>query len=201
MKSIAAIALTAVLSLGACATVDMTPEQSGQVQVTVDSADRLELRRSAKMLSYEFGQNGWIEKADAKSSQSAASILLSGIKAKIPAPKTKDIYVANAVSADSVRGDIYEAGRDIRALADLAVSVLAADPDASALRKDLRAMETALLAAREAEMTFSAALIARGVSDTSGDMRELSAAIEALKVVTDSLGERQRGVKAPAVSS
>lgn len=201
MKSITAIVLTAVLSLGACATVDMTPEQSGQAQISIDSTDRLALRRTAKTLTYDFAQNGWIEKADSKSTQSAGSILLSGIKSKISRPKTKDVYIANAKSADAVRYDINAAGKDIRALADLAVSVLAADPDASALRKDLRALETSLLATREAEMTFSAALIARGVDDTAADMRELARAIDALKAVTDSLGDRQRGAAVPAVSS
>lgn len=198
---IATAMLTSGLMLGACATVEMIPGGSDEAQVTLDSADRLALRRTAKTLSYDFAQNGWVSARDEKSAQSAASVLLGGMKPKAEAPGAQDIYIQASASIGAIKADIFAAGQQVRSLADMAVTVLAADPDAAALRKDLRAMETALITARKAEMTFDAALSAKGSLEASADMLDLSDRIDALRTVTDAIGDRSRSVTLPDASS
>jgi len=78
----------------------------------------------------------------------------------------------------AVKADIFTAQKRVRGLADDAVVTLAADPDAKALRKDLRALEKALLSAREAEITFSAALTAKGIDTPATDMRDYLESVE-----------------------
>ncbi len=201
MKLLSAIILTASLSLGACATVEMVPGQASQESAAViDSVDRLALRRSAKALAYNFAQNGWIEKKSG-TAQTAAGVLLRGLKPKTQTASAQDIYAANAPSVMLVKSDISAASLQVRSLADMAVTVLSADPDAKALSKDLRALEKALLAARKSEMTFGAALSAKGVADTKADTLGLSQSTDALRAVTDSIAQQTRGNAPSAPSS
>lgn len=193
--------LTAGLVLSGCATVEMIPGQTAGSEVTVDSADRLALRRSAKTLAYDFSRKGWAVQKDAASAQSAASVLLSGMKTKADGPSAQDIYITKAASVSAVKADIRAAEIQVRDLADMAVTVLAANPDAGALRKDLRAMETALLSARKAEMTFEGALKAKTGDKSDPAIEDLLSAIDALRTVTDAIGDRSRDSAVPAAAS
>ncbi len=198
MKSVLITAvLTAGLGLGGCATVEIMPGASETTAQASDSRDRLALRRSAKLLSYDFAQNGWTQTKPG-TAQSAAGVLLSGLKAKKKAPDTRAVYIARMSSAAAVSADITAAQRRVRDLADMAVVTLAADPDAKGIKKDLRAMEKALLSAREAEITFSAALKAKTAEETSPQMADYLASVDALRSVTDALGDRSRNVVAAA---
>ena len=201
MKSALTIAvLTAGLCLGGCATVEIMPGANEIPAAVADSTDRLALRRSAKMLSYDFAQNGWTQVKASGSKQSAAGVLLRGLKPKKDAPDTRDLYIARMPSMAAVKADIFTAQKRVRGLADDAVVTLAADPDAKALRKDLRALEKALLSAREAEITFSAALTAKGIDTPATDMREYVESVDALRSVTDALGDRSRNAVSAAAT-
>ena len=192
--------LTAGLCLGGCATVEIMPGANEIPAAVADSTDRLALRRSAKMLSYDFAQNGWCQVKASGTVQNAAGVLLRGLKPKEDGPDTRALYASRMPSSAAIKADILTAQSRVRGLADEAVTTLAADPDAKALRKDLRAMEKALLSAREAELTFTAALKAKGIDTPSAAMSDYLTSVDALRSVTDALGDRSRNTVQPAVA-
>jgi hypothetical protein len=200
MKPIAFVLITAMTLLPACATVEIAQGSEPVAVASADSAECITLRRSAKTLSYVFAQNGWSHSAVHSKAQSAASVLLRGMKAKIGGSNAIDAYITKT-SLTAMRADIKTARDHIETTAGQALIVLsAANLDENHnVRRDLAALETALLSARQAEMTFERALSSKSMSSTALD--ELTLSIDSLRAVTDAFGERRRGSKKPTASS
>lgn len=194
MKPIAIVCLAAVLALPACATVEIATGEAPVIQAEVKpSKARVEMRRSAKTLSYKFAQNGWTPKTSSKAGQSAASVLLRGLKAKAAQPDTAKSYTAKTVGVAGVHKDVKAAEAQIAIVTNLAQKFLISHPDTVNVRKDLKLLEAAMVSARKAEMTFTKALSAKGDTNAQASLKSLDQAISALRDVTDAYGDRQRG--------
>lgn len=194
MKSIGIVCLAAMLALPACATVEIAAGETPVAQAEIaPSKARIEMRRSAKTLSYKFAQNGWTAKTSRDDSQSAANILLRGLKSKATSPDVTKAYIAKTVSAADVLRDVNAAQAQVIIVTDMAQDFLSSNPDALNVRKDLKLLEKAMVSARKAEMTFAKALIAKGETNSEARLQSLGKAITALRDVTDAYGARQRG--------
>ncbi len=200
MKPIAFVLITAMTLLPACATVEIAQGNAPVAIASAEGAECITLRRSAKKLSYVFAQNGWSHSVVHSKAQSAASVLLRGMKDRIKGASAADDYIAKTTMT-AMKADIRAARELVETTTGQALIVLsAANVDENHnVRRDLAALETALLSARQAEMTFERALTSKSMSSASLD--ELGLSIDSLRAVTDAFGERRRGGKSPAIAS
>ena len=182
-----------------CATVEIAAGKAPTAQATHTSEARTLMRRKAKTLRYVFAQKGWSPKIS-NTAQSAASVLLEGLKpSAIKADNAKD-YILKTSSRDAVLADVELAEAYARETAAQAFSYLNANPDVSNVRTDLKLLEDALMSARQAEMTFEKALNSKGDANPADAMTGFNQAVESLKSITNSYGVRQRGGAATGVT-
>lgn len=190
MKFIGSALIATALLMPACATVEIASGDSAPVVKVAELEDSVTLRRSAKTLAYTFSKNGWSQQSVSAKAQSAANILLRGMKGdKSPAPNPRKAY-SESQTLEEVKADIVQAKAMVESIADKGYIFLSQNPDHIRVRRDLSALEKALAAARQAEMTFAAAL-----EDKSGNataVLDFTQSVDRLRTVTDAFGDRQR---------
>lgn len=187
--------LTAVLCAAltsACTTVEITNTAPSTALVSKPSMDSTLLKRTASRLTSFFHTKGWCPDDGMVKKQSAAQILLEGLKSGEDRNITLPDYdTANATPATLI-SDIKMAHSHVDQTTTLARRVLTAEPSDATLRDELTLLETALISARQAEDTFSRALHDRNMSGVA-TFDSYTNSVNDLRAVTDAFGNKLRG--------
>jgi len=179
----------AIISLSACATVDMTNTTSVSMKAQSSAVERNVVQRAASKLYAAFTTKGWSTKSSKKRVQSAASILLKGLE-PIQA-NSGYAYADQNKPAMIVLADMREATQHVFQTTKAAEVYLSMAPAQDSLREELSSLERALLMSRQAETVFAAALESSGRTDTSETLAFVQS-VDALRDVTNAFGERVR---------
>lgn len=180
------ITASALFSLSACATVDLTstPAMSDKAQSVSD--ERNIVQRAASKLYAAFASKGLSAKNSKTRVQSAASVLLKGLK---PATAVSGgSYVDKNTSKAVVLTDMREAVKYVSQTTKAAEVYLAMAPANSGLVEELSSLERALLMSRQAETVFAEILD----DSHKTDVIVFGQAVDALRDVTDAYGDRVR---------
>ncbi len=182
-----AIAIT-IMGLSGCTTVNLAEMTPRPAAVKSNAAPTNVVERAVNRLFSVFASKGFVPKTSQKRVQSAASILLTGLKTTAASPEG---YVINANDVVIVRADIALAKSHVEQTAKAAEVFLAIAPSESDLRKELKNLERALVASRDAQSVFKEALI-KTAGVPSQDMAAFTEAVSRLRGVTDDFGVRVR---------
>jgi len=193
-----ATGLIIALTLSACATVEMAPMQPGTLMSQSEMQDRSAVKLSARKLSSVFSTEGWSRINPSEKSQSAVNILVRGLKktGKVIDPVRN--YLLRRSDSDLITADIKRADEYVVSTTQTAREFLQNNPNATDIGAELSNLETALLSARQAEMVFKEALIAKGLSADNSDLTRLTTSIDDLRDVTNAYGTRLRGSSSSA---
>lgn len=180
------LACAAVISLTACATVDLTDTSS--MSSTAQSAliERNIVQRAASKLYAVFATKGWSTKSSKKRVQSAASVLLKGLEPTNAASGFK--YADQNKSAAIVLADMREATQHVSQTTKAAEVYLSMAPAKVSLTEELSSLERALLMVRQAETVFAAAL----GNSNEADITAFRQSVDTLRDVTNAFGDRVR---------
>ena len=185
--------LTAVLCTGlmsACTTVEITNTAPSTSVVSKPSLDSTLLKRTASRLTSLFHTKGWCPDDGSVAKQSAAQILLEGLKSGDRQSSLADYDTANATPATLI-SDIEIANSHVDQTTTLARRVLTEEPSDVTLREELSMLEKALISARQAQDTFSRALRARDM-DHVATFDSYTDSVDDLRAVTDAFGNKLR---------
>jgi hypothetical protein len=182
-----AIGVALVLSsLTACTTVDLSQVaiQSEPVQSTPAKQNIVE-RASAK-LTASFREKGWCSGGPQEKTQTATSVLLNGVDAENERDQKTSILMT---SIDGLGPDLKLANEQVMQATKAANIYLEMSETNTEFDRELSALETALLSAREAEGRFGSVVTG---AEHREQLETLKNSIVMLKTVTDQYGERAR---------
>lgn len=147
--------LVAACGLSACATVDFA-EMAPQTTAAVQPASKTVVRRAADNLVDVFSESGWAAQPEQNRIQKTAGFLLKGMSKD---GEDEDLsYAVKVEGFSDVRADIVTATAKIDQTVKAADIFLAmATPDEK-LRRELKSLEKALVATRQAEISFEKAI-------------------------------------------
>ena len=190
----AKFALLSLLCVAAsgCATVDLA-NVAGTSAVAESSASPDKenvVKRAASKLYAAFTTNGWVANKNRKRVQSAASVLLRGLDAT-SSSSPLSAYNAASVSQNQIYLDIQRAQSFVSQATKAAEVYLAMAPDDTNLREELASLQEALIASREAQLVFKAALAGQNTSEDTALVTFVNS-VDALRDVTDAYGDRVR---------
>ena len=179
-----AIAAIAFFSLSACATVDVTAigatDNAAQVE-TVEQKGNV-ITRAVMRLQDVFINKGWHEDRSRKQVQSAASILLNGLKeTSADTPRLINASSNTAMLRDDIKTASYHISQTTKA-AEVYMDVASSDAD---LKPELKQLQKALRLSEEAQVKFQGEAVAVNLV---ADIEKLSNEIESLRVITDDFG-------------
>lgn len=181
------LTLLTIFCLPACTTVDLADmAKSPTTSVNRPSVQKNVVQRAADRLYAAFTQKGWSESESRNRMQSAARVLLKGLPEQT---ETEGGYVTQVQNLNTVKADIVTASAHVEQTTKAAEVFLAMASDDTALKTELDYLERALLAAREAESTFTAALTK---FDAEVSVVPFTAKIDSLRNVTNIFGDRVR---------
>ena len=184
------LSVLAVISLSACATVDVSrigaaPEPVAEV---TEAQSGNVITRTVKRLYQVFTDRGWYEDTSREKVQSAANILLNGLQnSENEFMPFADTPVSSAALIDDIKTARYHVVQTTKA-AEVYLDV--ASPDAG-LDEDLKQLQKALRASEEVQANFSKSdvLNAQAKLELDGLMGE----VDKLRVVTNNFGDAVRG--------
>ncbi len=174
----------AMLATG-CATVDVTEIAIPAAAKVEAPAEKNIVLRAANKLYTAFRSKGFVAKTSRKKLQSAASILLNGFEERALTSETD--YVAQNYSRAVVLEDITFAAQHVRQTANAAEIYFELSEGRKKLREELGSLESALLSAREASISFE-----KLTGAESAEFQNLKSEVDRLKRVTDKFGQRVR---------
>lgn len=184
--------LTAALSLGACATVDLTEATAPKTASAAKLADVNVVQRAASKLYAAFTNRGFVANDSRKKMRMAARVLLKGLEDKDTASVETAGYAALATDRMVVLSDIRMAATHVEQTTKAAEVYLAMAPGEKSLRKELISLEKALIASREASQVFEDALIKTAGETTAMDFTAYEQSVNELRDVTNAFGDRVR---------
>ena len=183
-QHILALAAAATLATG-CATVNMT-EMASPVSAKVElPAEKNIVMRAASKLYAAFTTKGFVAKTSREKMQSAASILLNGLEER--ELTTELNYESRNLPRSVVIADIDYANQHVSQTANAAEVYFELSEGNRGLREELNELEQALLASREASVSFENAL-----GSESAELRSLNVEVDRLRFVTDQFAKRVR---------
>ncbi len=175
--------------LGACTTVDLSQvslENSKTVTQSTPSYNVVE-KASMKMTAL-FVNKGWCKNSSVHPTQTAASVLLNGKDSTDAKPDQVNVVGSRQLSADLNLAELH-----ISQTTKAAEIYLTTADELSELSNELSLLETALLAAKEAEGNFGETIKFSASQINRDELKILSQSIGQLKQVTDAYGDRMRG--------
>ncbi|MEP1230291.1 MAG: hypothetical protein ABJG88_06415 [Litorimonas sp.] len=194
LKSTTSALLIAAL-LSGCATINLNEVgRPAQASLSVEK-DLNIVQRAAASLSAVFVDRGFVAKTSRKRLQSAASVLLNGMKDKqIIDTDTADVNYGSISKSTTV---ILEDAEYARSYIDRTVAAaeiyLEIVPTERDLRKELTSLEKALLASTEAQDVFTTALKEQSGQVTADNhMVIFGQSVSNLRNITDEFGSRVR---------
>lgn len=186
------LALTAALTLSACATVDLNDIATASNSTSAKSVDVNVVQRAAYKLYTTFSSRGFVAKDSRKKMRSAARVLLKGLENKDVTTASADGYAANADNQSVVLADIRMASIHVEQTTKAAEVYLLMAPAEKSLRKELASLEKALIASREASHVFEEALFKTAGEARATDFASYKASVNELRDVTNAFGDRVR---------
>lgn len=191
---------TLSVAMSGCATVDMT-NMAGQATApaTAKTTQVNVVQRAASKLYAAFTSNGWVAKSSRKRVQSTADVLLKGLAPQTDLQKSGN-YAVTAVSLTKLAADIRAAEHHVFQTTKAAEVYLAMAADDVNVRSELSSLEKALIAARQAELVFAAAIDTASTTSDGGetaatDFAEYQESVNKLRDVTDLYGDRVRQIR------
>jgi len=186
MTRLTALACFATFSLSACATVDVTAIGSPDSEVaqleTVEQKGNV-ITRAVMRLQSVFIDKGWHEDRSRENVQSAANILLNGLKETTSSsPKLINASSNTNMLLDDIKTASYHISQTTKA-AEVYMDVASSDAD---LKPELKQLEKALRLSEEAHGKFQNQVVAVNLVS---EMELLSNEIELLRVITDDFGD------------
>ena len=186
MTRLTALACLAIFSLSACATVDVTAIGSPDAEVTQLETTEQQgnvITRAVMRLQSVFIDKGWHEDRSRENVQSAANILLNGLKETT----SSSLKLINASSntnmlLDDIKTASYHISQTTKA-AEVYMDVASSDAN---LKPELKQLEKALRLSEEAHGKFQDQFV---VVNLTSEMEQLSNEIELLRVITDDFGD------------
>lgn len=177
--------LVAACGLSACATVDFA-EMAPQATMAVQPASKTVVRKAADNLVDDFSASGWSVRPEQNRIQKTAGFLLKGMAS---ADKREDAsYSAGVESFAALKADIIAAtvkvDQTVKA-ADVFLSM--ATPDEK-LRRELKSLEKALMATRQAEISFEKAIERFGAGSDQSEMKAYYKSVGELTRTTNAYG-------------
>lgn len=183
------IGLTCLLTaslLSGCATVNMSEIAVPQTAKAEAPAEKNIVLRAATKLYNALTNRGFVAKDSGERVQSAANILLEGLKERDVTVDSVD-YAAQNYPKATVEADIRYAARQVSQTTKAAeVYLEIADTDQN-MREELQSLEKALLAARDASTVFS-----QSIDAENSELLYLDSELDGLTRITDRFGERVR---------
>jgi len=186
MTRLTALACFTTFSLSACATVDVTAIGSPDSEVaqleTVEQKGNV-ITRAVMRLQSVFIDKGWHEDRSRENVQSAANILLNGLKETTSSsPKPINASSNANMLLDDIKTASYHISQTTKA-AEVYMDVASSDAD---LKPELKQLEKALRLSEEAHGKFQNQVVAVNLVS---EMELLSNEIELLRVITDDFGD------------
>jgi len=186
-KRMTVCAIVAALMSG-CATVDLN-EMATPVSAQASEVELNVVQRAVGKLKTAFASKGFVEKTSRKRMQSAAKILLNGLEDKNVTQVSGDSgYVAMAKPVSVVLEDIRFAKTHVEKTTKAAEVYLEMAPADRKISKELKSLEVALLAAKEAGRVFEVAL----GRPNDADVLSYNRTVSNLREITDEFGARVR---------
>jgi len=185
------ITLTCLLSaslLGGCATVNMSEiavPQSAKAEVP---AEKNIVLRAATKLYNALTNRGFVANDSGERVQSAANILLNGLKARDVTVDSVDYAAQNHPKA-TVEADIRYAARQVSQTTKAAEVYLEIAETDRNMREELQSLEKALLAARDASNVFS-----QSIDAENRELVKLETELDALSRGRNGRSARRRKV-------
>jgi hypothetical protein len=179
----------------------MTEIAPKNIAITSNTADVNVVKRAATKLYTVFTNRGFVEKTSRNKMRSAAFMLLKGLQDK-PLGDHKN-YVHNVGSLDALHLDVALAQSHVEQTKSAAEIYLAMAPNDNSLKEELSSLEKALVAATEANRSFTDAYKHYAGSTTSDNLTAYQKDLKELRQVTDAFGERVRSAvmnKEPVVT-
>lgn len=184
------LSVLAIVSLSACATVDVTsigaaPEPVADVTETQRGNI---ITRTVKRLYQVFTDRGWYADTSRERVQSAANILLNGLQnSEDEFMPFADAPVTSAALIDDIKTARYHVVQTTKA-AEVYLDVASSD---ASLDDDLKQLQKALRACEQVQANFSQSevLNAQAQSELDGLMAE----VDRLRTVTNDFGDVVRG--------
>ena len=186
------IALTACLSVSACATVDLNNMAGQDKPAAAKSVDVNVVQRATAKLVSAFSNRGFVHKDSRKKMRSATRVLLKGLQNKDVTAAAPVSYASLATDKTVVLSDIRLASSQVEQTTKAAEVYLAMAPAEKSVRKELVSLEKALIASREASMIFEDALIKTSGTATDSDYISYKSSVNELRDVTNAFGDRVR---------
>lgn len=187
--------LAVILTVGllpACTTVEITNAGQPAPIAHKYSKDSTLLKRTAARMTSLFETKGWCDVRDEQTHQTAAQILLEGLKSGDDLAVTTRDYASGYIAPSELLTDIKVASSHVEQTTVLARKVLTENLEDQTVSAELSALEKALIAARQAEDTFRSALEMHDMTSTSA-FNSYSENVDDLRAVTDAFGYRMRG--------
>lgn len=186
------IALTACLSISACATVDLNDvAMQGKPSVT-KVVDMNVVQRATSKLYAVFTSRGFVHKDSRKKMRSAARVLLEGLEEKDVTQAAPVGYAALATDSRVVLSDLRIASSHVEQTTKAAEVYLAMAPAEKKLRKELVSLEKSLIASREAAVIFEEALVKTSGRASDREFLSFKKSVNELRDVTNAFGDRVR---------
>ncbi len=199
MKRALLLGIVFALSTSACTTVHIVEDDSpSPISATVSKA-RSAIIHTSKVLCNVFSDKNWAQE-NVGETQSAASILMQGLKKTSLSESNVDLYVRSVSSVSEVEADITLARAHVEGLSTEARSLISDNPDIDDVREELKRLEEALIVSRQAELTFNTAIAAISGEHAAQHNSTLShyiGSVDGLRSVTDVYGAYMRGDLAP----
>ncbi|MDB2437120.1 hypothetical protein N9W89_00250 [Hellea sp.] len=186
------IALTACLSVSACATVDLNEMGAQSKPTATKSVDVNVVQRATAKLVAAFSNRGFVHKDSRKKVRSATRVLLKGLEDKDVTASAPVSYASLATDKNVVLSDIRLASSQVEQTTKAAEVYLAMVPADKSVRKELVSLEKALIASREASMIFEDALLKTAGTANDLDYTSYKSSVNALRDVTNAFGDRVR---------
>ena len=175
------------INLSACATVDLNdvaaPQQAGAEQLPQKNI----VRRTSEDLSANFNSRAFVTKAVNNGSQSAANVLLFGLKDKQDF-QSVNLYLEQAKPIENVLKDVKFARDQVIKTVTASKIFLEVSSYDDDLRQELASLETALITSRQAYQTFETALNGQGVDA----LNALDQSLLELRDITNAYGQHVR---------
>ena len=194
--------MAAVLSLSACATVDVTA--IGGANANVETAEVVEtgnvITRTVKRLYQVFTARGWYEDTSRQRVQSATNVLLNGLKdIDVDAESNVEVtYASEDVLLDEVKTARYHLRQTIKA-AEVYLDIASSDAE---LTDELKQLQKAVHVTEQAHENFSNQESASKL--VASELNGFALEVETLRTITNDFGDivraRRLAIKSASAS-
>lgn len=189
------LCITGFVGLSACSTVDLTQVAvSNQIPQQIEKPQKNVVERASKKLTDTFAANHW-SRAQAKfKPQTAASVLLNGLKKETRSN-------VNTYSGTTLERDLEQAKSLVIQTKTAAEIYLAMAEVSADISNELACLESALLSARQAQSNFQNYVKTKSRLKHTPALQAYEGAVSDLQSVTDVFGERTRTAISSHVSA